>query len=147
LEFGLSYEEKALDWRVGWSYAEHKYLTYAPSSTENYSGYEMPQAPRNTINASVGYKVAPGARVALGMVYQGEYWMNDANTQRYPGHVLFNLQGGYTLPGGVEAWFQLRNLLDAKYSDSASTSSSGNTYSPGAPRSVMVGITKTFGGK
>ena len=156
LELGLSYEEKALDWRMGWSYAEHKYVTYAPSATLNYSGYEMPQAPRNNINASVGYKVAPGARIALGMVHQGEYWMNNANTVRYAGHTLFNLQGSYTLPGGVEAWAQLRNLTDVRYSDSASSSFSGtgaytpdtqNSYSPGAPRSLMIGITKTFGGK
>ena len=147
LELGLSYDEKALDWRVGWSYAEHKYLVYAPSATLNYAGNEMPQAPRNTLSATVGYKVAPGARVALGMVYQGEYWMNDANTERYPGHALFNLQGGYTFGGGIEAWLQVRNLFDAKYSDSASASSSGNTYSPGAPRSLMIGITKTFGRK
>jgi iron complex outermembrane receptor protein len=156
LELGLSYDEKAVDWRLGWSYAEHKYLTYAPSATLDYSGNELPQAPRHSINASVGYKVAPSARVALGMVYQGEYWMNNANTERYPGHALFNLQGSYTLPGGLEAWAQVRNLTDVKYSDSASSSYSGvgtinrstqNTYSPGAPRSVMIGITKTFGGK
>jgi outer membrane receptor protein involved in Fe transport len=156
LELGLSYDEKALDWRVGWAYAEHKFLTYTPSATLDYSGFEMPQAPRHNINASVGYKVAPGARVALAMVYQGEYWMNTANTARYAGHVLFNLQGSYNLPGGVEAWVQLRNLTDAKYSDSASSSYSGtgaynpdtqNTYSAGAPRSMMIGITKTFGGK
>jgi outer membrane receptor protein involved in Fe transport len=156
LELGLSYDEKALDWRLGWSYAEHKFLTYKPSATLDYSGFEMPQAPRHSINASVGYKVAPGARVALAMVYQGEYWMNNANTERYPGHLLLNLQGSYKLPGGVEAWAQVRNLTDVKYSDSASSSYSGtgaytpntqNTYSPGAPRSVMVGITKTFGGR
>jgi outer membrane receptor protein involved in Fe transport len=154
VELGLSYEEKALDWRVGWSYAQHKFLTYAPSAMLDYSGNEMPQAPRNTINATVGYKVAPGARLALGMVYQGEYWMDNANTVRYPGHALFNLQGGYTVGGGVEAWFQVRNLGDVRYSDSASSSYSGtgvynpdtqNTYSPGAPRSLMIGITKTFG--
>lgn len=156
LELGLSYDEKALDWRLGWSYAEHKFVTYKPSATLDYSGFEMPQAPRHSINASVGYKVASGARVALAMVYQGEYWMNNANTERYPGHTLFNLHASYKLPGGVEAWAQVRNLTDVKYSDSASSSYSGtgaytpntqNTYSAGAPRSVMVGITKTFGGK
>lgn len=154
LELGLSYDEKSLDWRLGWSYAEHKYLTYKPSATLDYSGFEMPQAPRHSINASVGYKVAPGARVALAMVYQGEYWMNNANTERYPGHTLFNLQASYKLPGGVEAWAQIRNLTDAQYSESASSSYAGtgaytpntqNTYSPGAPRSLMIGITKTFG--
>jgi outer membrane receptor protein involved in Fe transport len=90
------------------------------------------------------------------MVYQGEYWMDNANTVRYPGHALFNLQGSYAFGGGVEAWLQVRNLGDVRYSDSASSSFSGtgvynpstqNTYSPGAPRSLMIGITKTFGRK
>jgi outer membrane receptor protein involved in Fe transport len=156
LELGLSYDEKALDWRLGWSYAEHKYLVFAPSATLDYAGNEMPQAPRNTLSATVGYKVAPATRIALGMVYQGEYWMDNANTVRYPGHALFNLQGSYAFGGGVEAWLQVRNLGDVRYSDSASSSFSGtgvynpatqNTYSPGAPRSLMIGITKTFGRK
>ncbi len=156
LEFGLSHEGNTLDWRFAWSRANHQFVGYVVSSTQNFSGKDMPQAPKNTINAQVAYKPAAGARIALGVVHQGEYWMNNANTVKYPGHTLWNLQGSYAVAKGVEAWLQVRNLTDAAYSDSASSSYSGtgtyspntqNTYSPGAPRSAMVGVTWTLGQK
>lgn len=156
LELGLSQEGTIVDWRFGWTRANHKYVGYVLSSTVDFSGNDMPQAPKNTVNAQVAYKPVPGARIALGVVHQGEYWMNNANTVKYPGHTLWNLQGSFALAKGVEAWLQVRNLTDVAYSDSASSSYSGtgtyspntqNTYSPGAPRSTMVGLTWSFGGK
>ncbi|MDO8699112.1 MAG: TonB-dependent receptor, partial [Rhodoferax sp.] len=156
LELGLSQDASLFDWRVSWSRANHKYITYQATSTLDYSGYDMPQAPKNVVQAQLGYKVAARARIALGVVYQGEYWMNNANTVQYGGHTILNLQGSYNLPGGVEMWMQVRNLTDRAYADNASSSYTGvgaytpntqNTYSSGAPRSVMVGVTKTFGGK
>jgi outer membrane receptor protein involved in Fe transport len=65
---------------------------------------------------------------------------------------LFNVTASHKLQGGLEVWGQVRNLTDERYSDSASSSyksgtftpNTQNTYSPGAPRSVMVGMTKTF---
>ena len=82
--------------------------------------------------------------------------MNNANTVQYPGHVLLNLRGGYKFTKSWEAFLQARNLTDKHYADSASSSYSGvgayspntqNQYTPGAPRSVMVGLVYTFGAK
>jgi outer membrane receptor protein involved in Fe transport len=50
---------------------------------------------------------------------------------------------------GLALWGQVRNLTDERYADSASSSfksgtytpNTQNSYSPGAPRSVMVGLT------
>ena len=156
LELGLSQEGPALDWRFSWTLANHKYVGYVVSPTLNYSGFEMPQAPKNVVNAQVAYKPAPGVRVAVGVVHQGEYWMNNANTVKYPGHTLVNLQGSCQWGKGIETWMQLRNATGVAYSDSASSSYSGtgtytpntqNQYSPGAPRSLMVGLTWSLGGK
>jgi outer membrane receptor protein involved in Fe transport len=49
----------------------------------------------------------------------------------------------------------VRNLTDKSYSDNASsryitgtyTPNTQNTYAAGAPRSLMVGVNKTFGGR
>jgi iron complex outermembrane receptor protein len=57
------------------------------------------------------------------------------------------------LQDGWEVWGQVRNLTDKLYSDNASSSyksgaytpNTQNTYAAGAPRSVMLGLTKSFG--
>lgn len=156
LELGLNWTGDKFDARFGATIAKHTFVNYQVSSTLDYSGKEMPQAPSNITTAEIGYKPVSNARVALEMVQQGAYWMNNANTVRYDGHRLFNLRGSYEFARGWEAWLQGRNLTDQRYSDSASSSYSGvgaytpntqNTYTVGAPRSVMIGATYTFDGK
>jgi outer membrane receptor protein involved in Fe transport len=157
LELSLSQDLREWDWRLGATWAEHTFVSYRVSdktnAIEDYSGKDMPQAPNHTINAQVGWKFTPASRVALGLVRQGSYWMNNANTVRYAGHTLLNLTASHKLGDGWEVWGQVRNLTDKLYSDNASsayksgayTPNTQNSYGVGAPRSVMLGLTKFFG--
>lgn len=156
LELSLNYDAGAFDMRFGTSISSHRFRKYLASSTLDYSGKEMPQAPSDITTAEIGYKPMQGARIALELVHQGEYWMNNANTVKYPGHTLLNLRGSYLLAKGWDAWVQARNLADKHYADTASSSYSGvgvysantqNQYTHGAPRSLMVGLTYTFDAK
>ena len=156
IELSLSQQLAQWDWRLGATWAKHEFVNYLVSAKagaiEDYSGKFMPQAPAHTINAQVGWNFTPDSRIALGVVKQGRYWMNNLNTVRYEGHTLLNLTTSHKLQGGLEVWGQVRNLTDERYADSASSSFKGgtfnpntqNTYSPGAPRSVMVGLTQLF---
>lgn len=153
LELGLAYDAGAFDMRFGTTIASHRFQKYQVSSTLDYSGKEMPQAPRDMTTAELGYKPMQGARIALELVHQGQYWMDNANTVKYPGHTLLNLRGIYRFAKGWDAWLQARNLANKHYADSASSSYSGvgayspntqNQYTPGAPRSIMVGLAYTF---
>ena len=156
LELGLNWSGERFDARFGTSISSHRFQQYKVSTTLDYSGKEMPAAPSNITTAEIGYKPIEGSRIALELVQQGAYWMNNANTVRYDGHRLLNLRGSYAFAGGWEAWLQGRNLTNRRYSDSASSSYSGtgvytantqNQYTVGAPRSLMVGLTYTFDGK
>jgi iron complex outermembrane recepter protein len=148
LEVALQQTLGAWDWRLGATFATHRYLSYQASPTVDYSGKEMRAAPRQIINAQVGWKVLPTSRVALALVHQGKYWTDDANTARYPGHTLLNLTASHELGDGWELWGQIRNLTDRLYADSATRSSNGGTtYTVGAPRSLMVGLNKSFGAR
>lgn len=156
LELGLTWTHGPFDARFGTTVATHRFLRYQASPTLNYSGKEMPQAPSNTTTAEFGYAPLEHARIALELVHQGDYWMNNANTVRYDGHTLINLRGSYEVVKGTELWVQGRNLTDRLYSDSASSSYSGvgayspntqNQYTVGTPRAVMVGLTYTFDGR
>lgn len=156
LELGLSYDAGAFDARFGTAIASHRFLKYRVSGMLDYSGKNMPQAPANITTAEIGYKPGQRMRIAVEVVRQGEYWMNNANTVRYPGHTLLNLHGKYQFAKGWEAWLQARNLADKHYADSASSAYSGagsyapdtqNQYVPGAPRTVLVGLSYTFDAK
>jgi outer membrane receptor protein involved in Fe transport len=156
LELGLSWEKGVFDGRFGTTIAKHRFLEYKASSTLDYSGREMPQAPSDISTAEIGYKPFKDARIALEVVHQGKYWMNNANTVRYAGHTLLNVRGHVQVAKGWQAWAQVRNLADRQYAYNASSSYSGtgtytantqNSYTPGEPRSVMVGLNYTFDGK
>lgn len=156
LELGVNYDAGLFDARFGTTIASHRFLTYQASGSLDYSGKDMPQAPSDITTAEVGYKPMQGARIAFELVHQGDYWMNNANTVKYPGHTLLNLRGSYKFAKGLEAWLQARNLADKHYADSASSSYSGqgtyspnsqNQYTPGAPRSIMIGLAYTFDAK
>lgn len=156
IELGLSYDAGPWDMRLGTTLASHRYLEYQASSTLDYSGKTMPNAPRDITTAEIGYTLAQNTRVALEVVRLGEYWMNNANTVRYPGHTLLNLRANYRFAKGWETWLHVRNLADEDYADQASSSYSGvgvyspntqNTYTPGAPRSILLGVSYTYGGK
>ncbi|SFF94944.1 Outer membrane receptor proteins, mostly Fe transport [Duganella sp. CF458] len=154
VELGLNYDGKLVDARFGTAIARHRYDSYRLSSTQDFSGNDMPQAPRDMTTAEIAYKPMAGARVALEVVHQGRYWMNNANTVEYGGHTLLNLRGAYRLGNGWEVWMQVRNVGDRHYADSASSSYSGsgsyvpntqNQYTQGSPRSVAMGLTYTYG--
>jgi outer membrane receptor protein involved in Fe transport len=149
LELALSQQLQDWDWYMSTHLAKHTYVAYKLSASEDYSGKTMPQAPNHTVNAQVGWKLTPVSRVALGMVHQSHYWMNNLNTVSYDGHTLWNLNANHQLFNNLELWGQIRNLEDKRYSDSASstyksgayTPNTQNSYTPGAPRSFMVGLT------
>lgn len=156
IEFGATYARDALDLRFATAVARHRFLSFRASPTLIYDGKDMPQAPRDLTSAEVGYRILPGLRAAIEVVHQGAYWMNNANTVRYPGHALVNLRVDWKLANGWECWLQGRNLGDRHYADSATSSYSGagtyspntqNQYTPGAPRSIMLGLAYTYGRK
>jgi len=147
VELALNQSIGAFDWRIGTNFAEHEYLSYRTSTTEDFSGKSMPSAPKQTVNAHIGWKATANTRLALQMVHVGSYWMDDANTTRYAGHNVFNLTATHPLKDGWEVWGQVLNLTDTAYAHTASRSRGANTYAPGAPRSIMVGLNKSWGGR
>lgn len=156
LELSLSQQLPEWDWRLGATWAKHEFVNYLVSAkvgaVEDYAGKSMPQAPSHTVNAQIAWKFTPDSRIGVNLIKQGGYWMNNLNTVRYEGHTLLNVTASHKLKGGMEVWGQVRNLNNERYADTASSSyksgtytpNSQNTYSPGAPRSVMLGLTQSF---
>jgi iron complex outermembrane receptor protein len=156
VEFGVTFTPKtAWDAKLNGALSRHIYEQYQTSPTLNYDGKSIPAAPRLLVNAELGYKPARNTRLSAEVQHMGSYFMNNANTVRYSGHELLNLRA-QTKFGAWEAWVSIMNVLDTRYAEVASSSFSGagaytpntqDTFTPGAPRTVLVGARYTFGAK
>jgi outer membrane receptor protein involved in Fe transport len=135
----------AARWRldVAASYAKHTYEEWVVSGVTDYSGNEMETAPRTLANTRLAYGPAwlRGGEASLEWVVLGRYWMDAANTHQYDGHELLNLRANFPVTPAWECWARITNLADRRYAESTSyTTSGGEAYAPGMPRTVYLGV-------
>jgi iron complex outermembrane receptor protein len=155
LELGATYMlSRQFDTRVGATVAQHVYRGYGFGGID-YSGKDMRAAPKKIFNAEIGFTptASPRTRFSVEFQHLGGYWMNDANTVRYPGHNLLNLKAQASV-GRWELAASVRNAADRRYAEVATSSYTGagaytpatmDSYSPGAPRSIFISATHAFG--
>ena len=128
---------------VSYSYAKHEYDEWRASPAVDYSGKEIAIAPRQNLNVRAGYSpaVLKGGVAEVEWVHLGSYWLDDANTEKYDGHDLINLRTSYNLTPSWELYLKATNILDRRYAERASKSSSGEAlYAPGSPQSFFAGV-------
>jgi iron complex outermembrane receptor protein len=139
IELGLgTHFGRQLSLDVSYSHARHTYQDWVTSGGD-FSGREIESAPRDLANVRLNWTPAAGARITLEWVKIGSYWMDAANTTRYPGHNLVNARAHWPLSARVALFASVTNLADKRYADSASISSSTPVYSPGLPRAYYAG--------
>src|SRR3989338_861935 len=135
-------KEAGLD--VSYSYSQQTYINYRVSSTVSYSGKEIPIAPRQLVNTRLHYAPSSfnGGRVELEWIRLDEYWLDDANSEKYAGHDLFNVRASYKTTKSWEFFARAINVTDKLYAESASKSSTGSAqYNSGLPRTFYAGLT------
>lgn len=154
VEFGSQARLGSFEAMFSGAWAKHRYGNYRPSSTLDFSGKDMPGAPRLLANAELAWLPGAHARIALEGQHVGAYWMDNANTVRYDGHTLAHLRASWR-EGGWEIFGRIANLFDARYAEIAASSYTGSglrapdkqdTYTPGAPRTFFIGLRYHFGG-
>jgi iron complex outermembrane receptor protein len=154
VEFGVSYQFLP-KWqaKLNGSYARHTYQDYQISSTQNFNDKSMPAAPKYLVNTELSYEAVPGLKLSSEIQYVGRYWMDDTNSVAYPGHTLVNLRAQYQ-QGPWSWWASVQNASNRHYAEIAASSYKGtsiyqpntqNTYTPGAPRTLLLGISYTWG--
>lgn len=139
VEVGVGAEiADALKLDVSFSYAKHTYESWV-TNTVDFSGKEMSLAPRVIANTRLTYSPGflQGGNVGIELVSLGSYWMDDANTTKYGGHDLLNFSGSYHFSKDTELFAKVKNLTDKRFAESTSGI---NTYAPGLPRAVYVGV-------
>jgi iron complex outermembrane recepter protein len=151
IEYGITYKPSN-EWtfRISATNALHTFIYDVEKSTggsqANYSGHEMAAAPHFIANAEVTYRPAfwKGFRIGIEWQHQGSYYMDNANSKKYPGSDVFNVRAGYTV-GRLECWVNALNTLNKYYAVLASKSTYGYTYNMGDPRELTAGISYHFG--
>ncbi len=137
------------------AYSEHEYRDYQASPTLDYSGNDIPGAPAWIGNTQVRWtpSALAGFSAELEWQYLSTYEMDNANTVEYGGFNLFNLRLAQEFASAWRVWLKGSNLADKRYAETATSSYSGvgayspntqNSYSPGNPRTVSVGVDYRF---
>ncbi|NUG51376.1 TonB-dependent receptor [Acinetobacter lactucae] len=130
--------------KLSGSWARHRYEQFQPSSTIDYSGNDMPSAPKTFGTLEYQIKPIPELLLSAEGVYVGSYWINDANTQKYDGHTVLNLRANYRKKA-YEVYGQILNVADTHYAESTSFSNNEVSYTPAAPRTYLLGLRYHFG--
>jgi outer membrane receptor protein involved in Fe transport len=134
-------------WRIdtALSVASHKYLDWvlSGSTNANYSGNTMEAAPRTMTNTRLTWRPDNRNSAQLEWVYLGSYWLEASNNPlygKYEGHQLFNLRVSHALSHNVDLDGRIMNLMNKRYADSASVSSSTPVFTPALPRALYAGV-------
>lgn len=148
IEYGVTYRPTG-EWmlRLSATNAKHSFVQDVEKGID-YSGHEMAGGPHFIANAEVMYKprFVKGLRVGAEWQHQGRYWMDNANTARYPGFDVVNVRAGYRLKQ-FEVWVNALNAFNRYYAALASKSTYGYTYNLGDPREITLGVSVHFGKK
>jgi len=150
IELGADYQFNS-DWSLGASYT-HTKQTYEKwqEKGNDYSGNELPSAPKNFANTTLNYHPAilNAGRVELEWSHIGSYWMDNDNTEKYDGHDLLNLRINHFIDMNnkkqLEVYARIMNLTDKRYATAASFSRGEATYAPGMERTVYAGLNYKF---
>jgi outer membrane receptor protein involved in Fe transport len=133
------------------SYANslHTFEEFSVSATKNFNDKDIPLAPREIVDTRLTFKPAwlQGGQVELEWVRLGSYWLDNANTEKYDGHDLYNLRASYHLTSAWELYARLINIADEAYAETSSKSETGEAmFAPGQPRTLFGGVTWRWGG-
>lgn len=130
---------------VAYSKSKHEF-----DEDENYAGNEMKAAPDYIANVRLRYapRFLSGFSSQLEWQSIGEYWMDDANSvdpetgqdRIYDGYSLINLKARYQVSNQLSFNARVLNLTDEVYAQEGEYRYGKNSWSPGAPRTVYIGM-------
>ncbi len=134
----------APDWRVelNAAYAIQRYaFDRALGGGESIvRGNEIDTAPRWLGGARLGHEHPRWGGFELEWVHQGGYFLDAANSRRYPGHDLLHLRWQRALGGDWSLSARLMNLADRRYAERADLGFGQFRYFPGAGRGLLLGL-------
>ncbi len=106
----------------------------------SFSGNRLPGIPAHMGTVRATYISAAGWDAAANLVFAGDTYVNDANSDTAPGYGVLSAHAGYRLTG-VRLFLRLDNLNDARYTNRPQVNDNGGFYFYPAPgRSAAAGV-------
>lgn len=145
-EFAGSFEvSSGLNIGMNYAYSDYTYEDFTEvvfagrPTTVDRSGNALPFIPVHKYSLFADYRHPSGVTARLSTDSWGEYWMDNANTEKYEGYdFVTNLFVGYQR-GAHRISMNIDNLFDERYAAEADKNTSGTrSYDPGTPRTFML---------
>jgi iron complex outermembrane receptor protein len=145
----------ALRLDVAWSVSSQRYVDWTPQAARpaangkpavaevSYAGRSIEQAPRDLGSVSLGFTPAwlKGGRLGAEWSHTGAYATDAANTHSYAGYDQLNVNASAQVTPRAELFARVVNLTNRKYAELLSYDNFlKEQYTPGAPRSVVIGM-------
>ncbi|AKD57576.1 TonB-dependent receptor [Spirosoma radiotolerans] len=157
VEVGITYRpSKQVFFRFGGTHAVHQFVEFTLSqrssdAVQNVNGKDMPSAPRTLWNTELSYYPAwlKNFRTSVEWQHVAGWYQNQTNTVRYDGYDFANVRMGYQWRG-IEVFSNVLNATNALFATNATRGNNATdrtTYTPAAPRTIVVGVQYTFSGK
>jgi catecholate siderophore receptor len=139
LEFELS-GSLSRRWRMTGGYAwQDAFVTRATAAAP--TGARVAQVPAHMLSLWNHYQVAPRVGGGFGLSYRTDMFAGIDNTVVLPGYVRADAAAFVVLTSKLRLQANVDNLFDGRYYVNAD---SNTNISPGAPRTVRVGLTAVF---
>ena len=84
-----------------------------------FSGNEVDTAPRHLASANLRYRPNDAFDASIRLTHQGSYYLDAANTARYPGHDVLDLRLYWRASQRLSATLFVDNLTDRRFADRA----------------------------
>ena len=114
------------------------------------AGARIPGVPRNIFDGGLRWGGDRGWHAGVNVFAVSAVAVNDSNSARAPGYALLGADLGYIAHRGsatIAPFLRLDNLFDRRYIGSVIVNdANGRYFEPGPGRSVMLGLSVTFGG-
>lgn len=131
------------------SYAKHQYefdraISSSSNPTESINkGDAVDSAPRKLANFRVDYTDSFWSH-GLELRYVGNYFIDAANENSYPGHSILVYRGSYKLNHKIKFFWRLNNVSNARYAERADFAFGNERYFPGERIAGFAGVNINF---
>jgi iron complex outermembrane receptor protein len=130
-----------------YSYSEFSEIVYGMGPPTNFdrSGNQLPYIPEHYFSINATYEHPSGLKARIQSDSWGEYYLDNANTEKYGGYDFVTSVNLSYSEGPHDISLNIQNLFDKRYAVEVEKDTGGDkSYSPGAPRSAMLRYSYQF---
>jgi iron complex outermembrane receptor protein len=148
-EYEVKYEtswpgDRALELTLAGTVARHEYaFSRAIEGGETIvDGNDVDTAPRNvhTLDVRQSFGRTGAWEAGVNLAYVGSYFLDAANSARYPGHRTANLRLGWASADLLRVTLRVDNLFDTAYADRADFAFGNYRYFPARGRAAFLSV-------